>query len=32
MDSIQEMKGASIVVDTCAAIEAGEDVLVVTDW
>lgn len=32
MDSIQEMKGASIVVDTCAAIEAGENVLVVTDW
>jgi leucyl aminopeptidase (aminopeptidase T) len=32
MDSIQEMKGASIVVDTCAAIQAGEDVLVVTDW
>lgn len=32
MDSVQEMKGASIVVDTCAAIEAGEDVLVVTDW
>lgn len=32
MDSVQEMKGASIVVDTCAAIEPGEDVLVVTDW
>ncbi len=32
MDSIQEMKGASIVVDTCAAIQPGEDVLVVTDW
>ncbi|AZH25341.1 aminopeptidase [Haloplanus aerogenes] len=32
MDSIQEMKGASIVVDTCAGIEAGEDVLVVSDW
>lgn len=32
MDSVQEMKGASIVVDTCAAIEADEDVLVVTDW
>ncbi|THE65971.1 hypothetical protein D8Y22_04665 [Salinadaptatus halalkaliphilus] len=32
MDSVQEMKGASIVVETCAAIEAGEDVLVVSDW
>jgi 2,5-dihydroxypyridine 5,6-dioxygenase len=32
MNIIQEMKGASIVVDTCAAVEAGEDVLVVTDW
>ncbi|WP_418282896.1 aminopeptidase [Halorubrum sp. DTA98] len=32
MDSVQEMKGASIVVDTCAAIEPDEDVLVVTDW
>lgn len=26
------MKGASIVVETCAAIKAGEDVLIVTDW
>jgi leucyl aminopeptidase (aminopeptidase T) len=32
MDSVQEMKGASIVVETCAGIEAGEDVLVVSDW
>ncbi len=32
MDSIQEMKGASIVVETCAAVRPGEDVLVVTDW
>ncbi|KYH24444.1 thermophilic metalloprotease (M29) [Halalkalicoccus paucihalophilus] len=32
MDSVQEMKGASIVVETCAAIEPGEDVLVVSDW
>lgn len=32
MDSVQEMKGASIVVETCAAIEPDEDVLVVSDW
>lgn len=32
MDSVQEMKGASIVVETCAAVDPGEDVLVVTDW
>jgi 2,5-dihydroxypyridine 5,6-dioxygenase len=32
MDSVQEMKGASIVVETCAAVQPGEDVLVVTDW
>ncbi|SNR46308.1 aminopeptidase [Halorubrum vacuolatum] len=32
MDSVQEMKGASIVVETCAAVKPGEDVLVVTDW
>jgi leucyl aminopeptidase (aminopeptidase T) len=32
MDSIREMKGASIVVETCAAVRPGEDVLVVTDW
>lgn len=32
MNSVQEMKGASIVVETCAGIEPGEDVLVVSDW
>ncbi|WP_101295844.1 aminopeptidase [Halegenticoccus soli] len=32
MNSVQEMKGASIVVETCAAVEPGEDVLVVSDW
>ncbi|MFB6080712.1 MAG: aminopeptidase [Haloferacaceae archaeon] len=32
MDSVREMTGASIVVETCAAIDPGEDVLVVTDW
>lgn len=32
MDSVQEMKGASIVVETCAAIQPNEDVLVVSDW
>lgn len=32
MNSVQEMKGASIVVETCAAIEPDEDVLVVSDW
>lgn len=32
MDSVQEMKGTSIVVETCAAIDPGEDVLVVSDW
>ncbi|GAD53525.1 leucyl aminopeptidase [Halarchaeum acidiphilum MH1-52-1] len=32
MDSVQEMKGASIVVETCAAVDPGEDVLVVSDW
>lgn len=32
MDSVEEMKGASIVVETCAAIEPDENVLVVTDW
>lgn len=32
MRSIQEMKGASIVVETCAKVQPGEDVLVVTDF
>ncbi|MFB6281467.1 MAG: aminopeptidase [Haloferacaceae archaeon] len=32
MDSVREMTGASIVVETCAAVDPGEDVLVVTDW
>lgn len=32
MDSIQEMKGASIVVETCAAVEPGENLLIVGDW
>lgn len=32
MKSVQELKGASIVVETCAAIKPDEDVLVVTDW
>lgn len=32
MKSVQEMNGANIVVDTCAAIQSEEDVLIVTDW
>lgn len=32
MRLVQEMKGANIVVDTCAAIQPEEDVLIVTDW
>jgi len=32
MDSVQEMKGAGIVTETCAGIRPGEDVLVVSDW
>ena len=32
MNSVQEMKGASIVVDTCAGVQPDEDVLVVSDW
>jgi leucyl aminopeptidase (aminopeptidase T) len=32
MDSVLEAKGAKKVVETCAAVEAGEDVLVVADW
>ena len=31
-NTVEEMKGASIIVETCAGIEAGEEVLVVTDW
>ncbi|MFB6068832.1 MAG: aminopeptidase [Halobacterium sp.] len=30
--TVQEMKGASIVVETCASVAPDEDVLVVTDW
>lgn len=30
--SVLEMKGAGIVVDTCAKVQPGEDVLVVTDF
>ncbi|XVH33454.1 aminopeptidase (plasmid) [Haloferacaceae archaeon DSL9] len=32
MNSVQEMKGASIVVETCAAVQPDENVLVVSDW
>jgi 2,5-dihydroxypyridine 5,6-dioxygenase len=32
MDSVQEMKGASIVVDICVGIQPAENVLVVSDW
>jgi 2,5-dihydroxypyridine 5,6-dioxygenase len=32
MRLVQEMEGAKIVVDTCAAIQSEEDVLIVTDW
>jgi leucyl aminopeptidase (aminopeptidase T) len=32
MRSVQEMRGAGRVVDTCAAVAPGEDVLVVSDW
>lgn len=32
MRSVEEMKGASIVVETCAGIQPGEDVLIVGDW
>lgn len=32
MRTVEEMKGASIVVEECATVEAGERVLVVTDW
>lgn len=32
MRSVEEMKGASIVVETCATVTADEDVLIVGDW
>jgi 2,5-dihydroxypyridine 5,6-dioxygenase len=32
MAIVQEMEGANIVVETCAAVQPDEDVLVVTDW
>lgn len=32
MDSVQEMAGANRVVEICADVNAGEDVLVVSDW
>ena len=32
MDSVQEMKGAEIIVETCAGVQPGEEVLVVSDW
>lgn len=32
MRSIEEMNGANVVAETCAAIEPGERVLVVGDW
>lgn len=32
MQSVKEMKGASIVVEDCANIDSGESVVVVTDW
>ena len=32
MQSVQEMAGAGIVVDTCARVQPGEDVLVATDF
>jgi len=32
MQSVEEMRGANIVVETCAAVEPGERVLVVSDW
>lgn len=32
LEFIQEMNGAHIVVNTCAAIQPEEDVLLVTDW
>ena len=32
MDSVREMKGAGIVVNDCAGVQPGEDVLVVSDW
>lgn len=32
MDSVEEMNGASILVETCASIEPDEAVLIVSDW
>lgn len=32
MQSIKEMQGAGIVVDTCAALRPDDDVLIVADW
>lgn len=32
MDSVEQMSGAAIVVETCAAVDPGERVLVVADW
>lgn len=32
MPLVQEMEGASIVVETCAGVRPDEDVIVVTDW
>ncbi|MFB6305174.1 MAG: aminopeptidase [Haloferacaceae archaeon] len=31
-NAVEEMRGAGIVVDTCARVDADEHVLVVTDW
>ena len=31
-NAVEEFRGATRVVETCAAVEPGESVLVVTDW